>query len=282
MTPAGQKSFENAPTLEEVEKQKEKYKKGQVPPHPNWESEKALGYDILLEFPNLEKTRRHRLFIPKSVLMDNGNIPFWILEKKVAELDREYANWGGWRIENHPFDINFGSRDWSNLTSEDDQIQTHDNRIYSIFNGNSCVSEDGENFVFCADTKINVKAQDFVEDEERLKKQIEYWADKPKALDEWNESDHPRDDEGKFGNGGNNIEKSSKRDKIRNRPRKEIQLPHDEYARVIHELNTNLPKELKNKKIFKRTIGNYTYKVQNNGFNEYKIIGKQNIDDIYN
>lgn len=50
---------------------------------------------------------------------------------------------------------------------------------------------------------------------------------------------------------------------------------------VMSELNSNLPKELKNKKIFWRSIGNYTYKVQNNGFNKYKIIGKQEINEMF-
>ena len=48
----------------------------------------------------------------------------------------------------------------------------------------------------------------------------------------------------------------------------------------MHELNSNLPKELKNKKIFWRSIGNYTYQVQNNGFNKRKIIGKYKIDEM--
>lgn len=78
-----------------------------------------------------------------------------------------------------------------------------------------------------------------------------------------------------------NVEKSSKRDKIKNRERKEVQLPKEEYAQVLHELNTNLPAELKNMKIFRRSIGNYTYKVQNNGFNKYKIIGKQEINEMF-
>ena len=49
----------------------------------------------------------------------------------------------------------------------------------------------------------------------------------------------------------------------------------------MHELNTNLPKELKNMKVFNRSIRNYTYKVKNNGFNNYKIIGKIKIDGIF-
>lgn len=49
----------------------------------------------------------------------------------------------------------------------------------------------------------------------------------------------------------------------------------------MHELNTNLTKEQKKEKIFSKNIGNYQYKVENNGFNEYRIIGKQNINEFY-
>ena len=49
----------------------------------------------------------------------------------------------------------------------------------------------------------------------------------------------------------------------------------------MSELNTNLPKEIKNKKVFRRSIGSYTYKVQNNGFNNYKIIGKHKINEMF-
>lgn len=99
--------------------------------------------------------------------------------------------------------------------------------------------------------------------------------------DEWSETDHPRKPNGQFGEGGGKVEKSQRSDKIRKRTRKKVQLPKDEYAKVIHELNSNLPSELKNKKIFRRSIGNYTYKIQNNGFNEYKIIGKQEINEMF-
>lgn len=68
------------------------------------------------------------------------------------------------------------------------------------------------------------------------------------------------------------------RDKIKEKQRKEIQLPKDEYAQVIHELNTNLTKEERNKKQITRCIGDNVYIVQNKGFNQYKIIGKYEID----
>ena len=102
--------------------------------------------------------------------------------------------------------------------------------------------------------------------------------------DEWQESEHPRDKDGKFSSGGGNsgkVAKSSKSDKIRKRTRKEVQLPKAEYAQVIHELNTNLTKDERKMKHITRFIGDYVYHIQNNGFNEYKITGKQGIDEFY-
>lgn len=103
------------------------------------------------------------------------------------------------------------------------------------------------------------------------------------AVDEWQESEHPRKANGQFGSGGENgkVEKSSRRDKIKSRERKEVQLPKEEYAQVMHELNTNLPDELRKKKNFTRAIGNNIYTIINNKFDNYKIIGKSKIDDIF-
>ena len=105
----------------------------------------------------------------------------------------------------------------------------------------------------------------------------------PFSFDEWNESDHPRKDNGQFGNGGGNsgkVEKSQRSDKIRQRTRKEVQLPKDEYAQVMHELNTNLTKEQRKKKSITKAIGNHLYTVENNGFNNYKITKKEPLNDI--
>lgn len=91
------------------------------------------------------------------------------------------------------------------------------------------------------------------------------------------------DKDGKFttkdGVGDKNIEKATKSDIIK-QTRKEIELPTDEYAMVLRELNTNLTAEQRKKRIVRKYIGNYLYTVINNGFNEYKIIGKDSIDDI--
>lgn len=73
------------------------------------------------------------------------------------------------------------------------------------------------------------------------------------------------------------VEKQSKRDKIKKKDRKEVKLPKAEYAKVMHELNTNLTKEQRNKKVITKYIGNYKYTIQNRGFNEYRIINKREI-----
>ena len=98
--------------------------------------------------------------------------------------------------------------------------------------------------------------------------------------DEWNEADHPRKQNGQFGEGGGNVEKSQRSDKIRKRTRKEVQLPKDEYAKVIHELNSNLSKEERKKKSITKAIGNHLYMIENNGFNNYRITKKEPINDI--
>ncbi len=95
------------------------------------------------------------------------------------------------------------------------------------------------------------------------------------AKDEWDENKHPRNKDGKFGNGSGqkSIASSSKYNIV------ETELPKEEYGKVIHELNNNLSKEERNKKRITRQIGDYTYIVINNGFNEYIIVSKKGIDD---
>lgn len=58
-----------------------------------------------------------------------------------------------------------------------------------------------------------------------------------------------------------------------------IILPKQEYAHVMSELNTNLSKEQRRQSVVSKAIGNYVYIVENNGFNNYRIIGKYFIDE---
>ncbi len=101
----------------------------------------------------------------------------------------------------------------------------------------------------------------------------------PFNTDEWEESKHPRKENGQFGKGGSGkVEKSKRSDKIDSSKHKTVELPKDEYARVMHELNTNLTKEQRKEKILRRYIGNHRYIIENKGFNEYRIIAKDDIE----
>jgi len=83
-----------------------------------------------------------------------------------------------------------------------------------------------------------------------------------------------RKSNGQFGNGGGNIAKTSSHGKIDSSKYKPVEFPKEEYARVIHELNTNLTQEQRKKKQITRAIGSTVYTIENNGFNEYRIIDK--------
>lgn len=102
---------------------------------------------------------------------------------------------------------------------------------------------------------------------------------------EFNETDHPRNKDGKFTNGsgkkGNKtVAKLYSKAIIKKNKRQGIRLPKKEYSLVMHELNTTLTKEQQKKKIIRKYIGNHRYTVQNNGFNEYIILKREAIDDI--
>jgi len=56
-------------------------------------------------------------------------------------------------------------------------------------------------------------------------------------------------------------------------------LPRKEYGKVMHELNTNLSKEERERFIVSKAIGDYIYTIENYGFNDYRIIGKKLIED---
>ena len=98
-------------------------------------------------------------------------------------------------------------------------------------------------------------------------------------MDSWEENKHPRKDNGQFGEGsGGKVEKQSKRAKIDSSKHKTVELSKEEYAQVMHELNTNLTKEQRQKKKITRALGNNVYTVENKGFNEYRIIDKYELD----
>ncbi len=148
LTAAGQKAYEEAETDSEKQARQEKKKADRErgverPAKADWESDKAYGYDLDLDFYNVEKNRRHRIFIPKSVIQPNGNIPTWILEKKIEEIKDKYAGMGGFYIDKHPFKghsfgfIDLSHNDEEDAKSENEKMKSSNSAndpIYSIDN----------------------------------------------------------------------------------------------------------------------------------------------------
>ncbi|MGP1470035.1 MAG: hypothetical protein ACTTJE_00415 [Schwartzia sp. (in: firmicutes)] len=87
----------------------------------------------------------------------------------------------------------------------------------------------------------------------------------------WDESKHPRQPDGKFGSGAG----KGKFDRKRKRPT--LKLSKSEYARVMSELNTHLTKRERKERFLKKAIGNYLYSVENNGFDNYRILHRMKI-----
>ena len=49
----------------------------------------------------------------------------------------------------------------------------------------------------------------------------------------------------------------------------------------MHEPNTHMSEEDRQKPIITKAIGKYVYTIENRGFNDYRIIRKTPIDDYY-
>ena len=56
-----------------------------------------------------------------------------------------------------------------------------------------------------------------------------------------------------------------------------VYLPTEEYAHIMSEIATWATEEELNQRIFKRFIGNYLYTIENNGFGNFRIIGRRKI-----
>ena len=61
---------------------------------------------------------------------------------------------------------------------------------------------------------------------------------------------------------------------------KDISSYDKEYLR--HELNNNLTEKERKRKIIQRPVGDYIFKIKNNGFDDYEYQGRKSIDDIIN
>ncbi len=56
-----------------------------------------------------------------------------------------------------------------------------------------------------------------------------------------------------------------------------VQLSKNEYAHVMSEIATHISEEQKAMKTFSKPIGDHMYLVENNGFGDYRIIGKKKL-----
>ena len=84
---------------------------------------------------------------------------------------------------------------------------------------------------------------------------------------DWAEDKHPRDEGGRFTSGGGAARPRKYKKKV-------VKLPAQEYALVMHELNTHLPAGQKKKKFVHKALGNYMYTVRVNGIDDYEIVRK--------
>lgn len=138
LKPAAVKEFEASKRgegfLDKVKAEKEKQaqfrdyldKNGISYGSPSWESEKAIGIDISVDWYDIEKTQKARIFIPKSQIKD-GKAPWWLVKKKLqemsAELNTKTSRYGGYSYDT-PFTTNyeggqeFSSYGWSKINED--------------------------------------------------------------------------------------------------------------------------------------------------------------------
>lgn len=83
---------------------------------------------------------------------------------------------------------------------------------------------------------------------------------------DWDPEKHPKGERGRF------VKKNSGSRRIQKK--RPIKLSRKEYGKVMHNLNTHLSDEEKQKDILQKCIGDYLYIIQNNGFNNYVILGR--------
>ena len=85
LTNKGKEIFEREKRNKE---QEEELEREGVKFEPSWESEKAYGVDTYFEDYD-GRLKPVRVFIPKSQIMENGNIPLWLFKKKIEELNEK-------------------------------------------------------------------------------------------------------------------------------------------------------------------------------------------------
>lgn len=86
LTPAGERIYGEK---KEMKESLANLEKTGIEFEHSWESEKAYGVDTWAEDYNTGKLKKVRVFIPKSQIMENGNIPLWLFQKKIQEINEK-------------------------------------------------------------------------------------------------------------------------------------------------------------------------------------------------
>ena len=103
---------------------------------------------------------------------------------------------------------------------------------------------------------------------------------------EWNENDHPRDEQGRFADkygfyrqNSDAPYKSPNLLKKKTTKKRKPRISPQEYEHVVSELATNMSKAERESFYVRKAIGDYIYGVENHGFGVYRIIWKRRISE---
>lgn len=95
LTPAGVRAIESGQLISEIERVDNLRNQGVELPKPDWQSEKAYGFDVTMkeylasdEEDDIPKFFKKRIFIPKSLVKDN-KISTTFLENKLNEIEED-------------------------------------------------------------------------------------------------------------------------------------------------------------------------------------------------
>lgn len=102
LTPAAESAVAKGQKTADIARENAEREKGlELPAKPDWESAKAVAYDVDVGIDHSHYSERdeetvggiehvkHRIFIPKSMIKD-GRVPAWLMEKKIEEAEQQY------------------------------------------------------------------------------------------------------------------------------------------------------------------------------------------------
>ena len=77
-----------------------------------------------------------RLFFPKSIVNDRGNIPYWFVQKKIQEMEETLSagrsRMGGYSYDINGLDFSGGQKSENTAPASDTILYIHSGEIYEI------------------------------------------------------------------------------------------------------------------------------------------------------